>query len=72
MLSNYGSREDSWEFLGLQRDQMSQGNQPQIFIGMTEAEVPTLWSHDAKSQFIGRLMLGKIEAKEGDGREWDG
>ena len=48
---------------------MSQGNQPQIFIGMTEAEVPTLWSHDAKSQFIGRLMLGKIEAKEGDGRE---
>ena len=52
MLSNYGSREDSWEFLGLQRDQMNQGNQPQIFIG--------------------RLMLGKMEAKEGDGREWDG
>ena len=48
----------------------SKGNQPQIFIGMTEAEVPTLWSHDTKSQLIGRLMLGKIEAKgEEGGRE---
>ena len=28
------------------------GNQPWIFIGKTEAEVPILWSPDAKSQLI--------------------
>ena len=32
------------------------GNQPRIFIGRTdaEAEVPTLWPPDAKSQLIGK------------------
>jgi len=64
MLSNYGAREDSWEFLGLQRDQTSQGNQPQIFIGMTEAEVPTLWSHDAKSQFMEDWCSERLKQKE--------
>ena len=50
------------------------GNQPQIFIGMTEDEVPTLWSYDAKSQLIGRLWYwARLKAKEeGDGGEWDG
>ena len=28
------------------------GNQSWIFIGRTEAEVPILWPHDAKSRFI--------------------
>ena len=44
-------------------------NQLWIFIGRTdaEAEVPILWSHDAKSVLIGKdLMLGKIEGK----RRW--
>ena len=32
------------------------GNQPGMFIGRTDAsaEVPILWSSDAKSQFIGK------------------
>ena len=32
------------------------GNQPQIFIGRTDAaaEVPILWPPDAKSQLIGK------------------
>ena len=32
------------------------GNQPQIFIGRTdaEAEAPILWPPDVKSQFIGK------------------
>ena len=41
-------------------------NQPRIFIGRTdaEAEAPTLWPPDGKSQLIGKyLMLGKIEGK---------
>ena len=47
--------EDSWESLGLQRNQNSpKGNQFWIFIGKTdaEAEVPILWSPDAKRQLI--------------------
>ena len=41
----------------------STGNQPQIFIGRTdaEAEAPTLWPHDTKSQFI---------EKDPDGKDW--
>ena len=31
-----------------------EGNQPQIFIGRTDAEAPILWPPDAKSQFIGK------------------
>ena len=45
---NYGAGEDSWESLGLQ------GDQPWIFIGRNDvdAEAPTLWPPDVKSQFI--------------------
>ena len=42
------------------------GNQPQIFIGRTdaEAEAPILWPPHVKSRLIWkRLMLGKIEGK---------
>ena len=53
MRLNCGVGKDSWEFLGLQRDQTSQskGNQPWIFIGRTdaEAETPILWPPDAKN-----------------------
>ena len=37
-------------------------NQPRIFIGRTDtkAEIPILWSHDVKSQLIGKdLDAGK-------------
>ena len=30
------------------------GNQPQIFIGRTDAEAPILWPPDAKSQLTGK------------------
>ena len=30
------------------------GNQPRIFIGRTDAEAPTLWSPDGKSQLTGK------------------
>ena len=51
MLSNYGAGEDSSESLGLQGDQPvnPKGNQPCIFIGRTDAEVPILWPPDAKN-----------------------
>ena len=56
MLSNCGSREDSWESLGLQGDQTinPKGNQPWIFIGRTDAEVeaPIFWSPNEKSRLI--------------------
>ena len=46
------------ESLGLQGDQtnQSQGNQPWIFIGRTdaEAEAPILWPPDEKSWLIGK------------------
>ena len=43
-------------------------NQPWIFIGRTEAEVPTLWLPDAKSQLIGKdLDVGKDWGKEEKG-----
>ena len=48
------------------------GNQPQIFIGKTdaEAEAPILWSPDAKSQLLEQtLMLGKIEGKRRRGQQ---
>jgi len=56
MLSNCGAREDSWESLGLQGDQISQskGNQPWIFTGRTATETPILWPLDAKSWLIGK------------------
>ena len=50
--------EDSWESLGLQRDQKinPEGNQPWIFIGKidAEAEALVLWLSDVKSQFTGK------------------
>ena len=54
MLLNCGVGEDSWESLGLQGEQTShpKGNQPWIFIGRTDAETPTLWPPDVKSQLI--------------------
>ena len=53
---NWGVGEDSWEFLGLQRDKPvhPKGNQSWIFFGRTdaEAETPILWLTDAKSWLI--------------------
>ena len=58
MLSNCGTGEDSWEFLGQQgvKQVNPKGNQLWILIGSTgaEAEAPILWLCDAKSQFIGK------------------
>ena len=40
------------------------GDQPWIFIGRTDAEAPTVWPPDAKSQLIRKTqMLRKIEGK---------
>ena len=56
MLSKCGAREDSWDSLGLQGDQISQskGNQPWIFTGRTATETPIFWPPDAKSWFTGK------------------
>ena len=49
--------------LGL-RFTMCQGNQPWIFTGRTDAEVPVLWPPDSKGQLMEKtLMVGKIEGK---------
>ena len=46
----------------------TQGNQPWMFMGRTEAEAPILWSPDVKSWLLEKtVMLGKIEGKR---REW--
>ena len=46
------------------------GNQPWIFFGGTDAEAPTLWPPDVKSQLIGKdLILGKIEGRRRRGRQ---
>ena len=71
MLLNCGVGEDSWESLGLQGDPT---NQCWIFIGKTdaEAEVPILWSPDAKSQFIRKDPdAGKDWGQEGKGTTED-
>ena len=56
MLLNCGTREDSWESLGLKEIQPvhPKGNQSWIFIGKTdaEAETPILWPVDEKSWLI--------------------
>ena len=40
------------------------GNQPQIFIGRTDAKAPILWPSDVKADSLEKtLMLGKIEGK---------
>ena len=55
MLLNCNDGVDSWASLGQQGDQPvnPKGNQPWIFIGRTDAEVPILQPPDAKSQDIG-------------------
>ena len=40
------------------------GNQPLIFIGRTDAEVPIFWPPDAKSWFIGKDPDGKNRGQE--------
>ena len=58
ILSNCGTREETLEPLGQQRDQpiSPKGNQPWIFIGRTdaEAEAPILWPPHVKSPLIGK------------------
>ena len=58
MLLNCGVGEDSWESLDCKEIQLvnPKGNQLWIFIGRTdaEAEAPTLWPPDEKSQLIGK------------------
>ena len=46
------------------------GNQPQIFIGRTDAEAPIFWLPDAKSDSLEKtLMMGKIEGRRKRGRQ---
>ena len=46
------------------------GNQPQIFIGRTDAEAPIFWLPDAKSDSLEKtLMMGKIEGKRRRGEQ---
>ena len=50
----------------------SEGDQPWVFIGKTDAkaETPILWPPDAKSRLICKtLMLGKIEDRRRRGRQ---
>ena len=58
MLFNCSVGEYSWESVGLLGNQTSQSyrNQAYVVIGRTdaEAETPTLWPPDAKSQLIGK------------------
>ena len=65
-LASWGAREDSWESLGQQGDQSvnPKGNLPQIFIGRTGAEAPTLWPLMWRADSLEKtLMLGKIEGR---------
>ena len=58
MLLNCGVEGDSWESLGLQRDQRvhPKGNQSWIVVGRTdaEAEAPIIWPADEKNCLIGK------------------
>ena len=58
MLLNCGAREDFWESLGLQGDQIvnPKGNQPWILIERSDAEVeaPMICLSDVKSWLIGK------------------
>ena len=42
-----------------------------MFLGRTdvEAETPILWPSDAKSQYFGSLMLGRIEGRRRRGQQ---
>ena len=69
MLLNCAAGEDSWKFLGQQRDQtsQSQGKSTLIFLGRTDAkaEATVFCSSDVNSQLTGKsLMLGKIESRK--------
>jgi len=68
MLLTCDVREDSWESVGLQRDQNSQSwrNQPWIFIGRTDAENEvSIFGHLMRriKSLEKTLMLGKIEGR---------
>ena len=44
------------------------GDQPWLFIGRTDAEIPILWPPNVKSQLIGKdLMLEKFQSKRRKG-----
>ena len=57
MLSNCGAGEDSFESL-LESKEIKpvnpKGNQPWIFIGRTDDEVPIFWPPNVKTQLIGK------------------
>ena len=53
----------------------TKGNQPQILIGRTDAEDPTIWPADVKSWLIGKDPdAGKDQGQEekGNDRGWNG
>ena len=56
MLSNCGAGEDSESPLDSKeiKPVNPKGNQPWIFIGRTDAEIPILWPPDVKSRLIGK------------------
>ena len=46
------------------------GNQPQIFIGMTDTEAPILWTPGARTNSLEKtLILGKIEGRKRRGQQ---
>ena len=77
MLLNYGVEEDSWEFLGWQRNQTRnpKDNQSWIFIGKADAEVeipilrPWCKNHHWKRPWCWESLKA---GEEGDNRGWDG
>ena len=53
----------------------SKENQPWIFIGRTDTEVPILWPPDAKSWFTGKdpnAGKNRRQKEKSGGRGWDG
>ena len=76
ILSNCGAGEDSWESLGLQRDQTSQSWRKSAlnihWKDWSEAEAPILWPPDAKSWLIGKDPdAGKDSTQEEKGTTED-
>ena len=74
MLLNCGIGEDSWESLGLHRDQPvhPKGNQSWIFIRRTDAEdeTPILCHQMQRTDSLEKtLMLGKIEGRRRRGQQ---
>ena len=66
MLSNCDAEEDSWESLGCKEIKTvnSNGNQPLVFIGRTDAEAPILWPPMQRADLLEKtLMLWKIEGR---------